>query len=547
MRARSLAHRAPLAGLLLAWAAGAAAVHGGLVDWPEPVWVGVAVIGLGWAWAAGARRGGIWIGIFLAVLGAGALRTTQERARLPEWDTLGLPPREARLTLRIERVFATAPGVERAGGVARVIGAEAHLRELIGQKTQFSAVWPKDRAPALRGVEFTAVGLLRAVPLVPEAGSFDRFLADEGANFSFNRARLAGEVSEAGAWVRFCAAAAGRLEASLRMGLAGQDRLGDLYVAMLLGKKQELSEGQQQLFIQSGTMHLFAISGLHVAGIAVALNTLLAVVRVPGRVRFLIGTGVLWTFVDITGGSPSAVRAFWMVTCLLGAQQFRAPGNSLAALVTSALAVLVVDPHQLFSASFQMSYGIVAALLLHGVPLQEKWLEGWRPWALLPKADWRAWQHVVEETGRGVIGAVALGLASMLVSTPATLAFFGLLTPGGFFVNLVLIPVSSLVLFAGVAAMLVGGLGWEGLASVFNHAAALVLAGMEGAVELALKVPGMAWQAQFVAPWCATVASAGILGVLAVGYARGWQKREGGYWLPFAVLGLGLVLGVRLV
>jgi hypothetical protein len=95
--------------------------------------------------------------------------------------------------------------------------------------------------------------------------------------------------------------------------------------------------------------------------------------------------------------------------------------------------------------------------------------------------------------------------------------------------------------------MLVGGLGWVGLASVFNHGAALVLAGMEGAVELALKVPGVAWKAQFVAPWCAPVASAGMLGLLAVGYARGWRAREGGYWLPFAVLGLGLVLGVRLV
>ncbi|MEN9840517.1 MAG: hypothetical protein RL376_317, partial [Verrucomicrobiota bacterium] len=489
---------------------------------------------------------GIWAGILVAVAAAGALRTGQERARLGEWDGLGLPPREARLTLRVERVFATPPGEARAGGLARVVGAEAHLRDLVGQRVQFSVNWPKAEGVALRGVEFVATGLLRPVPEWPEAGSFDRFLADEGVNFAFTRGRLAGKPGEAGAWVRFCATAGARLEASLRSGLGGRlDGLGDLYVAMLLGKKQELSEGQQALFIRSGTMHLFAVSGLHVAGIAMALNTLLAIVRVPGRVRFLVGTGVLWTFVEITGGSPSAVRAFWMVTCLLGAQQFRAPGNSLAALVTSALGVLVVAPHQLFSASFQMSYGIVAALLLYGVPLQEMWLERWRPWAILPRGEWRAWQHGVEAAGRGVISAVALGLASVLVSTPATLAFFGLLTPGGFFVNLVLIPVSSLVLFAGVAAMLVGGMGWAGLASVFNHGAALVLAGMEGAVELALRVPGMAWKAQFVAPWCAPVASAGMLALLAVGYARGWRAREGGYWLPFAVLGLGLVLTVR--
>src|SRR5690606_8486486 len=110
--------------------------------------------------------------------------------------------------------------------------------------------------------------------------------------------------------------------------------------------------------------------------------------RLPRGAAFLLGTAILWTYVDITGGTPSAVRAFWMVTCLLGARQIRAPSNSLAALAASALVVLVIDPHQLFSASFQMSYGIVAALLLYGVPLQERWLARWQPWATLPKAGW---------------------------------------------------------------------------------------------------------------------------------------------------------------
>jgi hypothetical protein len=45
----------------------------------------------------------------------------------------------------------------------------------------------------------------------------------------------------------------------------------------------------------------------------------------------------------------------------------------------------------------------------------------------------------------------------------------------------------------------------------------------------------------------ARVILAGMPALLALGYVRGWRAREGGYWLPYAVLGLVLVLGVRSV
>jgi competence protein ComEC len=236
-----------------------------------------------------------------------------------------------------------------------------------------------------------------------------------------------------------------------------------------------------------------------------------------------------------------------MVTCLLGAQQWRAPGNSLAALITSALVVLVIDPHQLFSAGFQMSYGIVAALLLYGVPLQELWIEKWRPWSHLPKENWGTWRHGAYGFVQWSLGLIALGLASTLVSLPATLGFFNLLTPGAFFTNLLLIPLSTPVLFAGVCAIITGGVGLAPLAMLFNHAAALLLAVMAWLVERVVEVPGVAWPAGYTQPWLGAAVMAGMPALLALGYVRGWRRRDGGYWLPYAVLGLVLVLGVRSV
>ncbi len=554
MRPRSLAHRAPLAGLVAAWAVGAVAMHTGLLRYETGgLVIAASLAGLALAWAGGrrgettARRWALFGGLALAVAAAGALRTGQERGRLVEWDALELPPREARLTLRIERLFAPPQGREdRAGGIARVVGAEAHLRDLNGQRIQFLTTWPVEAGPPLRGAEFVALGLLRPVEARPEAGGFDRFLADSGVNFSFSRGRIEGEPKAAGAWSRFCAAAGARLEGILRTGLEDKPARADLYVAMMLGKKQELGEERKDWFMRSGTMHLFAISGLHIAGIALALNTLLGLARVPPLARFAAGTVLLWIFVQTTGGTPSAVRAFWMVTCILAAHRLRLPGNSLAALAASALVVLIIDPHQLFGAGFQMSYGIVGALLLYGVPLHEKWRDAWRPGLNVPAEDRPGWLRWLEKTPPlAVMSVLALGLAATLVSLPATVTFFGLMTPGGFFVNLLLVPTAGLVLFSGVGAIVCGLAGLAPLASLFNHAAVVVLAGMEGLVRLSLQIPGNSWPAAFTQTWLGPATMAGMLALLAVGYMRGWRAQEGGHWVPWAVLGLVLVLGVR--
>ncbi len=554
MTPRSLTHRAPLLAPLLAWILGSVLAHAGLVPPRAAPLLLASLGGLAIAWWALFRERRVAIRVvgavaFVAALAAaGALRTAQERARPPDWDNLALPPREARLELRVERLFASNEPT-RAVGVARVVGADAHLADLVGQRISFSTTWPDGGSgEPLRGSGFTALGLLSPIPFSPPAGSFDRFLADDGVNVSFARGRVEGDVRPAGAWSRFCGATAARLERILRAGLGdGKTRLADLYVAMMLGQKQALSHEQKDWFVRSGTMHLFAISGLHIAAIALALNTLLSLARVPERARFVAATALLWLYVDITGGEASAVRAFWMVTCLLGARLLRAPSNSISALVASALGVLVISPHQLFGAGFLMSYGIVAALLLYGVPLQEKWHSAWQPWANLPRES-RGWmRNVYEDAGRFTLAAIALGLAATLIGTPATLAFFGLVAPGGFFVNLLLIPASSLVLFAGMASLIVGLCGLTPLAVLFNHAGALVLALMEAIVAASLRVPGMSWPAVFDPSWMAFLSGVGLIALLAVGYVLRWPRRAGAYWLPYLALGLVLCLAVTRV
>src|SRR5258708_24176130 len=100
---------------------------------------------------------------------------------------------------------------------------------------------------------------------------------------------------------------------------------------------------------------------------------------------------------------------------------FRLPGNALAALVAAALMTLLLDPLQLFSTGFQMSYTVVIALVTMGRPLGEKWLAAWRPFALLPRADWRWYHHRVGGAGRVLLGAAAASWTAFLARPPAGL------------------------------------------------------------------------------------------------------------------------------
>jgi competence protein ComEC len=234
-----------------------------------------------------------------------------------------------------------------------------------------------------------------------------------------------------------------------------------------------------------------------------------------------------------------------MATFVQVAQVGRQPGNLVAALAASALAVLVLEPLDAFSTSFLLSYAIVLALLVLGLPLGEAWQDRCRLWPLLPEAERRPWHRAVEAGLRGLAVAVAVGLATTLVSLLTGVHFFGLLTPGSFVTNLLLLPAATLVTLAGFTALLAGLIGPDLPAVIANHAAALVLAGIDAVNTATVDLPGFCFPARFAAPWIGPAALTLLLASLLVGYATGWRRRLGGWWPPFGIVAVVLLLGLE--
>ena len=545
MPSPALQLRAPLLWLLLPLMAGLVAAR----HWPPPaagLWPFIAGAGVAAFTALGLarhQRTGWWmacLGLSVGLSGYALLHARHPGLHL--WDSR--PPREITVTLEVWQAFPAAPKARTLSGLATIIATGENDRELTGRRVYFSAI-RRISVPPQRSGRYLIRGVIEPLPRAESAGGFNDYLVNLGIRHRLTRAQVQREVTPPGRFRLFCTAAQDRLAAILRHGLASHPEPRSLYLAMLLGEKAVLSTEQQNAFMRSGTFHIFSISGLHVGVIAGALQGLLHLLRLPRRPAVAVTLTVLWLYVQVTGAGAPAVRAFLMIAFLLASRIFRLPGNALAALAASALVTLLLDPLQLFSTGFQMSYCVVTALIVMGRPLAEQWQTRWQPFALLPRADWRWWHRALDERGRNFLGAAAGCWAAFLASAPAGIGFFGLFSPGSLVANLVIIPLSSAAMIAGFLSLVCGLAGLLPLSAFCNHVAAAIIIGTDWLLRHGVELPGMFFAARFRADWLAPASLVLLTAVMVAGAAGRWSPRYGGYWPPFVVLVLLVILGVK--
>ncbi|MEO6569879.1 MAG: ComEC/Rec2 family competence protein, partial [Opitutaceae bacterium] len=167
MSSRVLGHRAPLLWLALPLMGGLAV---GKVGSFLPVgWLlGIACIHTLFAvWSA--WRAPAWWPCFMvaALFLAGAASYAMNRARLSAWEAL--PPREAHLALRIDRVFSQSDP-KKVSGLATVARGEALLTDVVTQKIYFSLVLQPNQSAPLRSAIISTRGILMTLPRDPPGG-----------------------------------------------------------------------------------------------------------------------------------------------------------------------------------------------------------------------------------------------------------------------------------------------------------------------------------------------------------------------------------------
>ena len=140
---------------------------------------------------------------------------------------------------------------------------------------------------------------------------------------------------------------------------------GSLAQAILLGKRSNIPDELRDSLSQTGTAHVIAISGLHIAivgGIALSFWVWLFGRRRP--TYFLLALVAIWGYALLTGLHAPVLRAAIMVSLWLFAYYIGRPRSALTWLLFAAALMIGIKPSILREISFQMSFAAMAGVIL---------------------------------------------------------------------------------------------------------------------------------------------------------------------------------------
>jgi competence protein ComEC len=434
----------------------------------------LALAALVWA------RGRLWLLCPLCFI-AGAVSFTARTAIIAPDDLrtiLGDEPREAAVRGTLvdtpsQRVFER-DGTERWRTLARIEVDAICLNQEWGSACGEVIVTTPDILPNqfYYGQRVEIQGVIRRPRNALAPGSFDyrRYLKTLGIDYqlwvaSTNDWQLLNSPGALPWFARFGPWA----QSMLARGLP-QDTYVQLLWAMTLGWKTGLSGEVSEPFMRSGTMHVFAISGLHIALIAAILVATLKLFRLRRPTCAWIVIPLIWAYTMATGWQASAIRSTIMSSVIIFGWCLRRPSDLFNSLMAAGFLILVWDPLQLFQAGFQLSFFVVLALALLTPALDHLRDRMLAPDPFLaPQFRTRLWRWV-NGTAHYVVASFAVSLAAWLGSLPLIAYYFHLLTPVTLIANMVVVPLSSGALACNLATLTIGPL-CPAAAELFNHCA----------------------------------------------------------------------------
>ncbi|WP_009959471.1 ComEC/Rec2 family competence protein [Verrucomicrobium spinosum] len=260
------------------------------------------------------------------------------------------------------------------------------------------------------------------------------------------------------------------VEHGLKIDLENAPEEYAVIVAMALGTVQSDTADLQTPFRNSGTLHIFSVSGLHVAIVGFILWKLLKAFGLRRGALLGVLIPVLFGYAFITGLRPSAVRAAVMASVFLCGALFHRKGDLMNSLGGSALLLLAYDTQQLYAPGFQLSFAVLAAIALLGGPFSRPFLRWVEPDPFIPRVLLTGFQQWAWTLRQQVVGLFTVSAAAWVGSLPLTLGHFQLATPVSLIANVVLVPLSFCVLFAAVLTLLSAALHLTAVQALFSNA-----------------------------------------------------------------------------
>ena len=214
--------------------------------------------------------------------------------------------------------------------------------------------------------------------------------------------------------------------------------------ALILGTKSDIDAEVQQAYANTGTMHVLAVSGLHVGILYVILEFLFRPFKFFQKKRsraalfktiFILI--IIWIYACLTGMSPSVMRSAVMFTFLALGRLYDRHVDSFNIIFVSMLPLLIVNPYQITQVGFQLSYLAVAGIVF----FQPVIASVWKPGNKFLKYIW---------------SLTSVSIAAQMATVPVSIYYFHQFPNYFLLSNMMAIPISFIVLILGVAFFVLG-------------------------------------------------------------------------------------------
>jgi competence protein ComEC len=234
--------------------------------------------------------------------------------------------------------------------------------------------------------------------------------------------------------------------------------------AMVLGDKSGIPRVVYDSMVKSGTVHILVVSGFNVGIVAFLIILILKVLRIKRLVRYLIAIICLIIYCFITGASTPVVRATVMGVFILVALLIKREADIYNSLSLAAIFILIMNPRELFSISFQLSFVSVLAII-----------------TIYPKLkSLLRLESVNIRFLRVILEGFAVSLSAWLGTFGFILYYFKIFSPITVIANIFIVPLATLITLSGFSLI--------AFSTVFPVASALIAYAVEFFVILLLRI-----------------------------------------------------------
>ncbi len=226
----------------------------------------------------------------------------------------------------------------------------------------------------------------------------------------------------------------------------GKEDLG-VAGALLLGYEDWLDPELENSWSGAGVLHVLCVSGMHVMLIYVILAGLLSWMEKNKwlrHLRYILLLTLIWFYAMVTGFSPSVIRAAAMLSLVCTGKWMNREASIYNLMCSSCFLLFIMEPRLVMSAGFRLSFLAVCGIIfLHPLILSL--------WTAPGKISHKIWE------------LISISSAAQLATFPLSLLLFHQFPNYFLLANLLIIPLSTLVMYSGLLLLVTDWIPYAGL------------------------------------------------------------------------------------